>query len=98
MRKLCTTRIFILLIGAGVGYGICYHYEKTDLIEQYLPPVWEFSWDKVLPLTPNTSTSDEPHLNTGIITPNPSGDYIFEGTGTVISSNDSEINTGTTTT
>jgi hypothetical protein len=89
LKKLFTARIYYLLLILALAYGLFYFYGKGDLIERYLPTLRGqenlFSGGKA-----ETEIPPSINDNTSLFS---TGDYIYEGTGEVIS-NPPEITTG----
>ncbi|MDR0860666.1 MAG: hypothetical protein LBO09_06970 [Candidatus Peribacteria bacterium] len=94
IKKLFTVWLYYLLLALALAYGILYLYEKGDLVERYLPTLR--GQENFFSNTTNQpENNDNPNINTEF-TP-ATGDYVYEGSGEVISST-SGVNTTTETT
>ena len=87
--KLITTRVYLLLILLAGAYAGGYQAEKGDFIEAYIPVLWETSSFPFL----SGPEKEKPEVNTGDPSDRESaffedfedGEYIYEGSGEVLS-------------
>jgi hypothetical protein len=95
-RKLASTRVYLLLIVLAGAYAGAYVAKQGELVEKYLPELWEIS----LFYTPeDIDTYQNEHPNDIEIQPalSSSGEYIYDGTGELLSdSRETDLSSGTT--
>jgi hypothetical protein len=87
--KLITTRIYLLLIVLAGAYAGIYAAGKGELVEKYLPALWEISSlfspeQEEITKPESTITNEEKPIIPA------SGEYIYEGTGEILSGSRAE--------